>query len=189
MNDLEVGIRSALLLYKRSRASAQGGFALEIQLLSNVSKLYVHYYHEQKCARKRASVSLLRKSSVMKQEILRVLEDQNRVTFDNDDVTLDDELHYVESDIHSELVFDCLCESGSFGRENFPSSSRSDFCPSGAGRHDPGQCQSGRSVLEAGPKRSSRLKQRRTIFNSLKTKKPKRTLLQKMKRFRERKSK
>ena len=113
MADLESGIKSALLTYRRSMNKRNPDYALEIQLMSDVSKLYVHYYHEQKCARGVASVSSIKRSSAVKQEVLRILEDQNKITFDTDEETAMDEFVFVDGDVQSEIVFDSLNENAS----------------------------------------------------------------------------
>ena len=56
---LEDGIQSSLMLYSRAPQHDPDDFSFEVQLLSNVSKLYVHYYHEQKCSRKINSVAVI----------------------------------------------------------------------------------------------------------------------------------
>ena len=189
MADLEHGIKSALMTYHRSSGRRRADFSQEIQLLSDVSKLYVHYYHEQKCARKMASVPLIKKSTAVKQAVLHVLEEQNKITFDIEEETETDGFVFVDGDIQSEIVFDSLDENASL----FQTSEQATPHQANNSRHTEGPTRSafgGRrrsTELLQGTKQSSRGHARKTIFDTLqRSKKPKLTLLQRMKRSRKR---
>ena len=175
------------MTYRRSSGRRTADFSLEIQLLSDVSKLYVHYYHEQKCARKMASVSSIKKSTAVKQEVLHALEDQNNIMFDTDDETATDEFMFVDGDIQSEIVFDSLNGNASL----FQTSEQATPHQSDDNRHTEGPARSSfdgkrRSTeLLQSTKRPSRGHARKTIFDALQgSMKPKLTLLQRMKRSR-----
>ena len=144
--------------------------------------MYVHYYHEQKCSRKINNVSIIQKSSVMKDEIMRVLEEQNLITFDVVESTLDNNVLFVESDIQSELVFDSNNENIMF--DDVSSLSTIHLEPSLEKalvqtpiRHD-------QEAFGSKRKRLTKSSQRKTIFDTLKGRRRKKTLLQKMERIR-----
>ena len=51
-------------------------------------------------------VAVIQRSATMKEEILRVLDEQNKVAFDTVESSSDSDFSFVESDIQSEIVFD-----------------------------------------------------------------------------------
>ena len=180
--DLEGGIRSSLLLYKNACQHDPGDFSLEIQLLSNVSKLYVHYYHEQKCSRKINCVAVVQRSATMKEEILRVLDEQNKVTFDTGESSSDSDFLFVESDILSEIVFDSHNENVVLiDRSSSPTIQTCSRCVKTDIRSRCRRDQEASRVLAGG---RTKTPQRKTIYDTLKGRRRKKTLLQKMERFR-----
>ena len=118
----------------------------------------------------------------MKEEILRVLDEQNKVTFDTAESSSDGDFLFVESDILSEIVFDCHNEnvvlSDGSSSPTIQSASRCVKTDVLTRR----RCD--REEPEVMTERRSKTRQRKTIYDTLKGRRKKKTLLQKMERLR-----
>mgnify|MGYP004550744871 CR=1 FL=1 len=136
-----------------------------------------------KCSRKINCVAVVQRSATMKEEILRVLDEQNKVTFDTAESTLDSDFLFVESDILSEIVFD-----GRNKNVSLSDGGSSSTIQSASRRVKTDVLTHRRRVLEEPgvmTERRSKTRQRKTIYDTLKVRRKKKTLLQKMKRLRQ----
>ena len=118
----------------------------------------------------------------MKDEILRILDEQNKVTFDTTESTFDDNFLFVESDIRSEIVFDSNNESVVFCDDGSSPTTRSESCSANTDSQNRRRC--GQEASGVSTERRTKTRQRKTIYDSLKGRRQKKTLLQKMERFR-----
>ena len=128
------------------------------------------------------SVAVVQRSATMKEEILRVLDEQNKVTFDTVESSSDSDFSFVESDIQSEIVFDSHNENVMLMDGSSSPTLQSDSRGVKTDVQSHRRCdQEASGVLTGGRTKTRR---RKTIYDTLKGKRRKKTLLQKMKRFR-----
>ena len=101
-------------LVKNAIASFDDGmFDSDVDYLNAIAKLYVEYGHITKTQRARNSLKYIRHSNVLKQAVIRALEEQN--TFALHDETSEEALSsavdcFVETNYESEIAFDTQCE-------------------------------------------------------------------------------
>ena len=86
-----------------------GMFDYDVDYLNAIAKLYVEYCHITKTQRARNSLKYIRHSNVLKQDVIRALEEQD--TFALHDETSEEALSsavdcFVETNYESEIAFD-----------------------------------------------------------------------------------
>ena len=91
-----------------------GLFKSDIEYLNAIAKLYVEYSHVTKTERMRTSLKYIRHSNVLKQAVIRALDEQNTFVL-QDDETIEGTIScdgdgFIEADYESEILFDTQCE-------------------------------------------------------------------------------
>ena len=110
----ERGMKTAFEWYRREaseRCSVEDDYALEVRLLSDISRLYMEHYHFIQQSRRRETANFVGRSKKLMDEVLSAIEKQNYYIYDetgHDIGTGTDGSDFVDIDAVSEIVFDKL---------------------------------------------------------------------------------
>ena len=104
LDDLETSLE------KTMKSNSDGLFQNDAEYLSAIAKLYVEYNYKVKTARVRNNTALVRRVGDVKNAVLKALDEQNHVIFGGtpSDCSCEDDQVFVEADFNSEIVFDAI---------------------------------------------------------------------------------